>query len=156
MAKNGTIELTMMYGERVDVGLDCSVHPQTGEVIPSMTRGEFQEECDVNAIMQRYENTPGGWPFAPPVENYVDFTAVPNNLQEAMSMMMAADEAFMRLPAKVRGEFDNDPLRFAEYAADARNLPRLREYGLAEPEKVPDPPMRVEVVNPAPPPEKAS
>lgn len=143
-------EMQMRYGDRIDVGLDCSVHPTTGEEIPSMTRQEFQEECDVNAIMARYENTPGGWPFAPPVENYVDFTAVPQNLQEAMSMMMEADAAFMRLPAKVRSEFDNDPLRFAEYAADAKNLPRLREYGLAEPEKVPEPPIKVEMVNPAP------
>lgn len=115
----------------------------------SMTRQEFAEECDINVLMSRYEKT-GMLPVnerAPPM--YVDFSAVPD-FQTGMQLMIDAEEAFMRLPAKVRKEFDNDPLRFVEYAQDGDNLEKLREWGLAEPEKAPDAPMRVEVVNPAP------
>nr|AVQ10258.1 portal protein [Gokushovirinae environmental samples] len=114
----------------------------------SMTRQEFTEECDINAIMARYEKH-GVWPMKPNdyVPMYVDFTTMPDNLQSAMLQMMDAEEAFMRLPAVVRKEFDNDPLRFVEYASDGNNIEQLRAWGLAEPEKAPDAPMRVEVVN---------
>lgn len=118
---------------------------------PSMTRQEFTEECDVNAIMARYEKS-GIWPFQPKdqVPVYYDFVGMPD-LQDAMASMMQAEDAFMSLPAIVRKEFDNDAVRFVEYASNGDNLAKLREWGLAPPEKAPDAPMRVEVVNPSPP-----
>nr|AVQ10205.1 minor capsid protein [Gokushovirinae environmental samples] len=116
---------------------------------PSLTAQEFVDECDLNKIMERYDK---GIEIDPRMKRldplYVDFTAMPSDLQSAMNMVMDADEAFMRLPALVRKEFDNDPLRFVEYAQDGSNLEQLRKWGLAEPEKAPEPPMRVEVVNP--------
>lgn len=114
---------------------------------PSMTREEFSAECDINQIMRKYEQT-GMLPVNGSVPVYVDFASVPSDLQEAMRVMMDAESAFMSLPAAVRKEFDNDPLRFVEFASDGDNLEQLRTWGLAEPEKAPDPPMRVEVVNP--------
>lgn len=118
----------------------------------SMTRQEFADECDINQIMARYEKD-GIWP---PVANdyvpvYVDFAAQPTDLMSAMQQMSDAEAAFMRLPAIVRKEFDNDAVRFVEYAANGDNLEQLRRWGLAEPEKAPDKPLQVEVVNPSPP-----
>lgn len=116
---------------------------------PSMCRQEFAEECDINKIMARYEKTgqlPANLQSREPV--YLDYTAIPDNLQEALRVMMTAEDQFMSLPAIVRKEFDNDPLRFVEYAENGDNLERMREWGLAPPEKIPDPPQRVEVVNP--------
>lgn len=143
-----------------DLGLVCDMYsaayPYRLQVAadihgPSKTRQEFTAECDINNIMARYEAA-GVWPFRDEVAPvYYDFTSVPNTLQAAMEQMLSAEEAFMRLPALVRKEFDNDPVRFVEYAAAPDNLKRMREWGLAEPEKVPDAPMRVEVVNPSPP-----
>ena len=115
--------------------------------LPSLTRQEFADECDINGIMAKYEKT-GMLPVNGAQPSYVDFTAVPSDLQEAMRVMMDAETAFMSLPANVRKEFDNDALRFVEFAQDGDNLEQLREWGLAEPEKAPDAPMRVEVVNP--------
>nr|AVQ10212.1 portal protein [Gokushovirinae environmental samples] len=113
---------------------------------PSMTRQEFSEECDVNAIVARFEKV-GVWPMQPngvePV--YYDFVDMPD-LQGALTHMIAAEEAFMKLPAVVRKEFDNDAMRFVEFAQSRDNVPKLREWGLAEPEKAPDEPMRVRVV----------
>lgn len=118
---------------------------------PSMTRQEFTDECDINALMARYEKH-GVWPYPETGREavYYDFVGMPN-LQEAMAQMMDAESAFMSLPAIVRKEFDNDALRFVEYAQDGSNLEQLRKWGLAKPEEAPEPPFRVEVVNPSPP-----
>lgn len=117
---------------------------------PSLTRQEFADECDINNIMDKYKTTGALQHLNPTPPRYYDFSETPD-LATALSLLKEADEAFMRLPAKVRGEFDNDPVKFVMYAEDADNLPQLREWGLAEPEKLPEPPMKVEVINPAPP-----
>lgn len=121
------------------IRVDADIHG------PSKTRQEFSDECDVNKIMAHYDKT-GVFPFkeaGPPV--YYDFVGMPD-LQDALGQLYQAEEAFMTLPAIVRKEFDNDPVRFVEYAQNPDNITRMREWGLADPEKTPDPPMRVEVV----------
>lgn len=113
---------------------------------PSMTRQEFADESDVNNIMKKFQKTgilPANVTQQP---QYLDLTKVPD-LQTAMNVKIQADKAFMTLPAKVRREFDNDPVKFVEFATDKDNLPKLREWGLAAPEKAPDPPLKVEVTN---------
>lgn len=121
----------------------------------SKTRQEFMDDCDVNVLMDRFEKTgmiPNGNPAAP---RYLDVSDVPD-LRQSLQILSEAEDAFMSLPAKVRGTFDNDPLKFIEFAQDPKNLDELRSMGLAKPVE-PDPaPMRVEVVNPAPEPSKGS
>lgn len=117
---------------------------------PSLTRQEFAEECDINTIMARYEASGVISHVNRAQPMYLDTTGYPD-LQGAMDQFREASLAFAALPAKVRREFDNDPQKFVDFASDPDNVPRMREWGLAEPEKAPDQPMRVEVVN-APPP----
>lgn len=114
----------------------------------SLTRQEFAAECDVNVLMARYDKA-GVWPNALPTAEpkYLDLSDVPD-FQSAMQLMIDANEAFMRLPATVRRDFDNDPAQFVAFAEESENLPKLREWGLAAPEASPEAPMRVEVVNP--------
>lgn len=128
---------------RIDVQTDLSG--------PSMTRQEFADECDINKLMERYERS-GVWPLPPAGQSptYYDFVGMPD-LQSAMHDLIDAEKAFASLPAKVRKEFDNDPLRFVEYASNGDNLEQMRTWGLAEPEAIAQAPMRVEVVNPSPP-----
>lgn len=119
---------------------------------PSMTRQEFAEECDINTIMAKYDSY-----LSDPMRSirepmYLDLTAMPSTLMESMEILNRARDAFYALPAVVRREFDNDPVLFADFAADPENVGQMREWGLAAPEKAPDAPMKVEVVNPAPPP----
>lgn len=116
----------------------------------SRTRQEFAEECDINTIMARYEATGVISHVDQRQPMYADLTQMPSDLQTAMTMLDAATESFMSLPASVRKEFDNDPYRFVEFAQFEANAGRLREWGLMAPEEVVQPPMRVEVVNPAP------
>lgn len=113
---------------------------------PSRTRDEFREECDINTIMRRYEKTGVISHAAKRAPRYMDCTGVPD-LRQALDVLNGAEAAFSSLPARVRKEFDNDPVKFVEFAMEKENLPQLREWGLAEPEKAPEAPMKVEVVN---------
>lgn len=102
---------------------------------PSMTRQEFMEECDINALMKRYEGHVIGGPgnLAPVVPVYVDWTQMPTDLMNYMDRMFEAENAFMTLPAVVRKEFDNSAAAFVEFAADPGNLDQMRSWGLAPP-----------------------
>lgn len=113
------------------------------------TKQEFKEECDLNVLMRRYEKT-GVLPSARMVQpRYVDAFDLPS-YQESMQIMADAERAFMALPARVRGEFDNDPEKFVAFAQDEKNVDKLREWGLAKaPEPAPEP-VEVKVVNPEP------
>lgn len=115
---------------------------------PSRTRQEFAEECDINTIMARYERTGVISHVDPRAPVYLDASESPRDLQHALEILATAETAFMSLPAGVRKEFDNDVHAFVAYAEDPGNLARMREWGLAPPEPVPNAPMRVEVVNP--------
>lgn len=99
---------------------------------PSMTRQEFAVDCDINAIMARYEKT-GQLPVNGRQPMYVDFTQLPSTLMEHVAFLDEAQKAFMSLPAVVRKEFDNDPVAFVEYASQEGNLDQMREWGLAPP-----------------------
>lgn len=103
-----------------------------GEFTDGMTRQEFAEECDINVIMAQYERTGVISHVAEREPIYYDFTAVPD-LMTAMSVMQDAETAFMSLPAKVRRDFDNDPLKFVDFASNPDNLDEMRKYGLAPP-----------------------
>lgn len=113
----------------------------------SRTRQEFAAECDINTIMARYTKAGVVSHVNPAAPRYLDLAGLPD-FQSAMQIMIDADQAFAGLPAAVRREFDNDPAKFVDFATDAENLAQLREWGLAPPEKAPEGPMRVEVVNP--------
>lgn len=120
----------------------------------SKTRQEFAAESDINTIMARYEKT-GVWPMVDaPSPRYLDCSEIPD-FQSALHIVMEAETAFMSLPANVRKEFDNNTAKFADFASDPANLGQMREWGLAPPEKAPEPPMKVEVVSPSSPPPAA-
>lgn len=114
---------------------------------PSRTRQEFADECDINVLMSKYEATGVVSHMNSRQPMYLDVGDGVLPLQEALDTVRAATEAFMSLPARARAEFDNDPVRFVEYAQDPANLPRLVDWGLAEKREEPSP-QKVEIVNP--------
>jgi len=123
----------------VDYSFDCSDD--------GMTRQEFADECDINVLMSRYEKSGVLNHYNGAEPAYLDLADVPD-LQEAFNIFERANTAFMTLPAAVRREFDNDPVRFADFAADPANVDRMREWGLAAPAPVPPEPIQVVVTNP--------
>lgn len=155
-AKKLAAELVSDEGQNprspIDFFKTSGVRSDLGEFAPSLTRQEFAEECDINTIMERYEAT-GAISHVNRAEPfYLDTTLYPS-LQQSMDAFREANAAFLALPAHVRREFDNDPQKFVDFASDDKNIERMREWGLAEPVKAPEPPMRVTIENPAPVPE---
>lgn len=128
---------------------DRVVHVRQG---PSRTRQDFAKDCDINVLMAHYEKNAVMPPINGKEPSYFDASGVPD-FREALDIAREASEAFMRVPAAVRKELDNDVHRFVEYCNDPANKEQLQKWGLVEPEPVAQAPMRVEVVNPpAPPP----
>lgn len=140
-----------VLGEFVDFCHGSGVRHDMAVFDKSVTRQEFAEECDINTIMARYEQSGAFSHVNLAMPRYMDVTELPN-LQGSLDVFRQASEAFYSLPAKVRKEFDNDPVAFVEYAQNAENLDKMREWGLAPPAPVPAPPVEVKIVGePAPP-----
>lgn len=138
--QGGKLSSAFVQHEPVDVFFDE----------PSRTRQEFADECDINILMRRYEATGVVSHVNDRVPVYLDLSMGVPDLREALDLVKAAETAFASLPAVVRKEFDNDPLKFVEFAEKPENLDRMREFGLAPPAPVEPAPQKVEVVNPAP------
>lgn len=97
-----------------------------------LTRQEFADECDINVLLAQYERTGVLNHYSSRTPQYLDVSDVPD-LAHALEAVERAETAFMTLPASARREFDNDPVKFVEFAQDPANLPRMREWGLAPP-----------------------
>lgn len=102
-------------------------------VNPTMTQQGFKDECDINVIMAHYEKneflidpmTPrtAGEPL------FGDFSDIPD-LMTAQNKLIEAQEMFDLLPARIRKDFDNDPVAFVEFCQDPANEEKLRDYGI--------------------------
>lgn len=100
---------------------------------PGLTEQGHKEACDINFILARYERT-GQLPHMirqNPV--YGDFSSVPE-YQQALGVVMFAQEQFDALDAKLRSKFENDPAKFLEFASDPKNRGEMRKMGLLKPE----------------------
>ena len=101
---------------------------------PSRTKQSFAEECDLNRIMERYA-LPEAFAYAQAVKNgsqpiYDDFTTV-GDYQEAMNIVLAAQEQFDNMPSNVRAFFDNDPVNMLQFVQKPeQNYEKGVELGL--------------------------
>lgn len=57
--------------------------------------------------------------------------------QDALNQVMAAEEAFDALPAKLRARFDNEPAKLLSFCEDSVNRDEMIQLGLIEPSKDP-------------------
>lgn len=119
------------YVQHSPVDLYCP--PEEG-----MTRQEFADECNINVLMAQYERTGVISHVNQRQPMFVDVSDVPD-LARAIAIVEEGEKSFMTLPASVRREFDNDPVKFLEFCQDPASLSKLREWGLAPPEKVVEP-----------------
>ncbi len=99
---------------------------------PSLAKQSFQNECDINTIMRKFEknglidhlNTYNG-----EYGNFIPFA----DYHTSLNTILAADEAFASIPSSIRTRFDNDPAKFLEFAQNQNNLDQMIEMGLAPP-----------------------
>lgn len=118
-----------IIGEEIRVRKDGTVDVRfhTGKV--SFVQQHAKDECDVNTIMRRFEETgqlPGLIRGNP---EYGDFSD-PVDYQEALNITIKASEQFEALPAAARKRFDNNPKNFLEFCGNAANKEEMAELGL--------------------------
>lgn len=103
---------------------------------PTLTKQSFRDECDINNIIDRFmktgvlthENS-----SKPQFGDYLGFS----DYQDSLNQVIAADEAFDSLPAKVRARFDNDPAKLLAFVGDSENRDEMISLGLIDPSKDP-------------------
>lgn len=114
----------------------------------SLVQQHLVDDTDINKIMAKYAKTGQFSHVVQMAGQYGDFSEVPD-YKTAMEHIMASNELFMELPAKVRDRFGNDPAQFIEFATDENNLEELRKMGLAPAAPLPPEPQLVKVVKEA-------
>lgn len=95
---------------------------------PSLTKQSFRDECDINNILRQF-NVTGQLPAGSVQPQYGDFSGI-TDYQSALNAVMAAQDSFLQLPAKLRARFDNDPALFVDFASDEANKDEMKALGL--------------------------
>lgn len=103
----------------------------------SLAKQAFAEECDINTIVRRFGLT-GELPQGLRAPVYADFDDVVD-YRTALHSVMAAEAAFMELPADVRARFQNDPQQFVAFCSDERNRAEAEKLGLIVPKATQEP-----------------
>lgn len=119
-------EFRTPYTERVRVTVDCTPEERR-------TKDAFQEECDINVIVDRWLKT-GVDPRDPGHANFGDFTFVPT-YQEAFDQVVRAGRAFQRLPLDIRKFFNHDADALLRFIDDPANHDEAVKMGLLPPQK---------------------
>lgn len=101
---------------------------------PSMTKQAPANEVDINQIMDRYLKT-GELPSPRPAQ-YGDATEIPD-FETAMQIVIAGQNAFEALPAKLRERFGNDPAQFLAFIDDPANYDEAVKLGLVQAKETP-------------------
>lgn len=117
------------YGERVRSTVQFV--DENGDLLPTITQQHCKNDCDVNHILKKYDQTGLITHVNRSVAQYGDFTEV-NEYQESLNMVINAQNAFAELPSDIRKQFNNDPGAFFEFATNPANTQRMIEMGLAE------------------------
>lgn len=99
---------------------------------PSLTEQSHRNECNINAIVDRYKRTGilGGIDQARDMF-FGDFTEV-GSFHDVQNIIAEAREKFFNLPSYVRESFGNDPARFLDALKDASQLGKLIDLGLVK------------------------
>lgn len=97
-----------------------------GEVL---VKTSMADSLDINNIVERYHQT-----GLLPVIGRGEFADVSEmgDYRTALHALDEAETAFMKLPAKVREKFDNDPAAFLDFVTNDENYEEMQELGIVE------------------------
>lgn len=124
------MKLKMAYDNHEEESLMTSLECKD----PTLAQQQFKEESDINTIVDRFGLT-GEMPQVLNMPQYGDFTGI-FDYQTAMNLVVQGREEFMKLPAKMRARFHNDPNELLEFLNDDDNKDEAIKLGLV---KAPDP-----------------
>jgi len=108
------------------------IRVQTVNKEPSLTQQQFKDECDINNIVKRYNQTGEFLHLTSKQGRFADFSDI-TDYQTMLDTVARAQEAFASLPANVRTKFSNDPGRLLEFIQDKNNYAEGVELGLLTP-----------------------
>ena len=99
---------------------------------PSMTIQSAADETDINVMIARYQKTGSfhastNMPTVRP--DFGDFVAVPD-YQNAMNILIQAQDQFAALPAQIRDRFANSPENYLAFLSDSSNKEEAIKLGL--------------------------
>ncbi|QCQ84745.1 internal scaffolding protein [Blackfly microvirus SF02] len=127
---------------------NLSPDPHSGELtyLPSMTKQEFQFECDINNVIKSFSQT-GMFKHVSARAAQGSYQDLPDSFdfQESLNQVQSARDAFMTLPSKIRSRFGNDPAQFLSFMHDPENVDEIRTLGLTRPPPPPTPPVEVKI-----------
>lgn len=96
---------------------------------PDMAQQHFKEESDINTITSRYLRTGVlGNPGASRQPIFGDFSSI--EFLDMQNAIADVDSAFMSLPARVRGRFDNSPYQLIRFVENPNNYDECVRLGL--------------------------
>ena len=95
---------------------------------PSRAQQNSKDEVDINMIVKRF-NLTGELPAGLSVPQYADFGDVVD-YHSALNMVIAADHAFLALPADIRSRFKNDAGAFVDFVSNPENRDEVVKMGL--------------------------
>lgn len=84
--------------------------------LPSRTKQEFKDQCDMNLIVQNFLKTGRLDQIDQAKAQYLDLAATPQSYQESLNLVIGAADAFSSLPANIRAAYDNSVSVFLEAA----------------------------------------
>lgn len=97
-----------------------------------LTEQHHKEACDIYSIIKRADRTGLLDHVNATQGHYGDYTEV-NEYQEALNIVIHAQDSFSALPAHIRKRFGNDPGEYIEFVTNPENLEEMQKLGLAIP-----------------------
>ena len=97
---------------------------------PSLAQQNQKDQADINFILERFGVT-GELPVSQRMPQYRDFDEI-YDYHSAMNAVIAAQDSFDALPAKLRARFDNDPAVLIDFLADEKNAKEAHDLGLVK------------------------
>lgn len=92
-----------------------------------MTKQSFKAECDINNILARYQKT-GILEYVQEKQpQYADVTGL--DYQNALNIVIEAEQLFNEIPANIRKKFGNDPTEFLGWIQNPANEQEAIEAG---------------------------
>nr|QJB19432.1 MAG: internal scaffolding protein [Microvirus sp.]QJB19673.1 MAG: internal scaffolding protein [Microvirus sp.] len=104
-------------------------------VEPSLTQQQFKDECDVNNILKKYQQTGLLSHVVKTQGNFGDFSSV-EDYQTSLHKVMIAQDNFELLPSELRSKFNNDPSKLIGFINDPKNKEDCLKYGLILEQKI--------------------
>ncbi len=95
----------------------------------SMTKQSFGKQCDINAIVSRYEKTGMLDHVRKNPGVFVDVSNV-GDYQQMTAKIRFAQEAFEQLPSALKERFQNDPAKLVEFMSDDANREEAVKLGM--------------------------